>query len=207
MTFLAAPSSILPQSKFYPISHLWRSKTKHKVIVLTINFLSDYAGKRQGNRVVSLGEKPYFDPNSKSRREALGLAWSDWWDWSAIVDLLFCLYVCCVGWNDGFISSFLIQPLQARVFFLGYLIAMNLYFSGFSSHLECTWYIANGDNWFCKKKIVYASSMPCLRQFREECKPWKPKLKKMSRETRQLKIENWKSEVGNGNRIRTLSDS
>ncbi|KAK3358763.1 hypothetical protein B0T25DRAFT_74498 [Lasiosphaeria hispida] len=34
---------------------------------------NDYAGKRQGNRVVSLGEKPYFDPNSKSRREALGL--------------------------------------------------------------------------------------------------------------------------------------
>ena len=33
---------------------------------------SDYNGKRQGNRVVSLGEKPYFDPNSKSRREALG---------------------------------------------------------------------------------------------------------------------------------------
>lgn len=33
----------------------------------------DYVGKRQGNRVVSLGEKPYFDPNSKSRREALGL--------------------------------------------------------------------------------------------------------------------------------------
>ncbi|KAK0708863.1 hypothetical protein B0T21DRAFT_387578 [Apiosordaria backusii] len=33
----------------------------------------DYTGKRQGNRVVSLGEKPYFDPNSKSRREALGL--------------------------------------------------------------------------------------------------------------------------------------
>ncbi|CAI4212655.1 unnamed protein product [Parascedosporium putredinis] len=31
----------------------------------------DYAGKRQGNRVVSLGEKPYFDPNSISRREAL----------------------------------------------------------------------------------------------------------------------------------------
>ncbi|KAI1082720.1 taurine catabolism dioxygenase [Whalleya microplaca] len=31
----------------------------------------DYFGKRRGNRVVSLGEKPYFDPNSKSRREAL----------------------------------------------------------------------------------------------------------------------------------------
>jgi hypothetical protein len=26
---------------------------------------------RQGNRVVSLGEKPFFDPNSLSRREAL----------------------------------------------------------------------------------------------------------------------------------------
>jgi alpha-ketoglutarate-dependent taurine dioxygenase len=28
---------------------------------------------RKGNRVLSLGEKPYLDPNSKSRREALGL--------------------------------------------------------------------------------------------------------------------------------------
>ncbi|KAJ4157454.1 hypothetical protein NW754_009097 [Fusarium falciforme] len=35
---------------------------------------NDYIGKRQGNRVVSLGEKPYFDPVSKSRREALGVA-------------------------------------------------------------------------------------------------------------------------------------
>jgi len=35
---------------------------------------NDYLGKRQGNRVVSLGEKPFFDPNSKSRRETLGLA-------------------------------------------------------------------------------------------------------------------------------------
>lgn len=31
----------------------------------------DYTGKRQGNRVVSLGEKPYYDPKSVSRREAL----------------------------------------------------------------------------------------------------------------------------------------
>ncbi|ORY14301.1 hypothetical protein BCR34DRAFT_646689 [Clohesyomyces aquaticus] len=34
---------------------------------------NDYDGKRQGNRVVSLGEKPYFDPSSVSRREALNL--------------------------------------------------------------------------------------------------------------------------------------
>jgi len=33
----------------------------------------DYAGIRQGNRVVSLGEKPFYNPASKSRREALGL--------------------------------------------------------------------------------------------------------------------------------------
>ncbi|KAE9368354.1 putative TfdA family taurine dioxygenase [Stipitochalara longipes BDJ] len=32
---------------------------------------NDYGGKRQGNRVVSIGEKPYFDPNSVSRRETL----------------------------------------------------------------------------------------------------------------------------------------
>ncbi|KAK5708946.1 hypothetical protein LTR17_020226 [Elasticomyces elasticus] len=31
---------------------------------------NDYYGSRQGNRVVSLGEKPYFDPSSLSRREA-----------------------------------------------------------------------------------------------------------------------------------------
>jgi alpha-ketoglutarate-dependent taurine dioxygenase len=35
---------------------------------------NDYEGKRQGNRVVSLGEKPYFDPGSVSRRQALGSA-------------------------------------------------------------------------------------------------------------------------------------
>ncbi|CAD6592922.1 MAG: hypothetical protein ASARMPREDX12_006604 [Alectoria sarmentosa] len=34
---------------------------------------TDYTGKRQGNRAVSLGEKPFFDPSSISRKEALGL--------------------------------------------------------------------------------------------------------------------------------------
>jgi alpha-ketoglutarate-dependent taurine dioxygenase len=35
----------------------------------------DYAGlgSRLGQRAVSLGEKPYYDPQSKSRREDLGL--------------------------------------------------------------------------------------------------------------------------------------
>ncbi|KAJ7915594.1 hypothetical protein B0H13DRAFT_393715 [Mycena leptocephala] len=34
---------------------------------------NDYRGLRRGNRVVSIGEKPYFDANSKSRRHVLGL--------------------------------------------------------------------------------------------------------------------------------------
>ncbi|KII95711.1 hypothetical protein PLICRDRAFT_97351 [Plicaturopsis crispa FD-325 SS-3] len=33
----------------------------------------DAVGSRKGNRVLSIGERPYFDPASKSRREALGL--------------------------------------------------------------------------------------------------------------------------------------
>ncbi len=40
-------------------------------MVFTNVVSSDYDGKRQGNRVVSIGEKPYFDPASVSRREAL----------------------------------------------------------------------------------------------------------------------------------------
>ncbi|GAA5890781.1 hypothetical protein JCM6882_000659 [Rhodosporidiobolus microsporus] len=40
------------------------------------NVTVDYDGLdvRKGNRTVSLGEKPYFDPASKGRREALGLS-------------------------------------------------------------------------------------------------------------------------------------
>ncbi|KAF9483699.1 taurine catabolism dioxygenase [Pholiota conissans] len=34
---------------------------------------NDYEALRVGDRVVSLGEKPFFDANSKSRRETLGL--------------------------------------------------------------------------------------------------------------------------------------
>lgn len=38
---------------------------------VTVDYEGD--GVRKGNRVVSLGERPYFDASSKSRREALGL--------------------------------------------------------------------------------------------------------------------------------------
>ncbi|KAJ7444959.1 hypothetical protein B0H11DRAFT_1747041 [Mycena galericulata] len=37
------------------------------------NVTRDYIGERYGNRVVSLGEKPFYDPSSVSRRAALGL--------------------------------------------------------------------------------------------------------------------------------------
>jgi hypothetical protein len=40
-------------------------------MTVTVDYEGD--GVRKGNRVVSLGERPYFDPSSKSRREALGL--------------------------------------------------------------------------------------------------------------------------------------
>jgi hypothetical protein len=37
-----------------------------------ILFSNDYGNEsRQGNRVVGIGEVPYFDPKSRSRREAL----------------------------------------------------------------------------------------------------------------------------------------
>ncbi|THH01348.1 hypothetical protein EW026_g1356 [Hermanssonia centrifuga] len=35
---------------------------------------NDYVDNRQGNRVVGIGEKPFFDPNSKSRRAELKLS-------------------------------------------------------------------------------------------------------------------------------------
>lgn len=37
----------------------------------TPDYLFEGLGERQGSRAVSLGERPYFDPESKSRREAL----------------------------------------------------------------------------------------------------------------------------------------
>lgn len=43
------------------------------VLTMCTSVTRDYDELREGNRVVSLGEKPYFDPRSKSRREALGL--------------------------------------------------------------------------------------------------------------------------------------
>lgn len=37
----------------------------------TPDYITEDLGERQGSRSVSLGERPYFDPQSRSRREAL----------------------------------------------------------------------------------------------------------------------------------------
>jgi hypothetical protein len=36
-------------------------------------YRNDYVDSREGNRVVGVGEKPYFDPAAKSRRDDLSL--------------------------------------------------------------------------------------------------------------------------------------
>jgi hypothetical protein len=42
--------------------------------MLTMTCRNDYGSEnRQGNRIVGIGEKPYLDSKSKSRREDLGL--------------------------------------------------------------------------------------------------------------------------------------
>lgn len=52
-----------------PFSAIWDNRsTVHNA---TLDY--DDFGERYGVRVCSIGEKPYFDPNSKSRREALAL--------------------------------------------------------------------------------------------------------------------------------------
>jgi alpha-ketoglutarate-dependent taurine dioxygenase len=48
---------------------IWDNRSAFHNITLDYKVDED----RKGDRVVSLGEKPYFDPNSTSRREALGL--------------------------------------------------------------------------------------------------------------------------------------
>jgi len=47
-----------------------QQRNRSPLTLLTFNS-QDYENLRTGDRVVSLGESPYFDPNSKSRREVL----------------------------------------------------------------------------------------------------------------------------------------
>lgn len=56
-------------SEGYGTSALWDNR------IANHNAVWDHEGKqsRHGTRVTSLAEIPYFDPNSKSQREALGL--------------------------------------------------------------------------------------------------------------------------------------
>ena len=61
------------------VRHRWQNPNDlaiwdNRSVFHTATFDYDGQGARTGQRAVSLGERPYFDPNSKSRREALGLA-------------------------------------------------------------------------------------------------------------------------------------
>lgn len=48
-------------------SAIWDNRS----VFHTATFDYDEEGERFGNRAVGLGEQPFLDPNSKSRREAL----------------------------------------------------------------------------------------------------------------------------------------
>jgi hypothetical protein len=50
---------------------IWDNRSVYHAATPDYNGLN--LGARTGQRAVSLGEKPYFDSNSKSRREDLGL--------------------------------------------------------------------------------------------------------------------------------------
>jgi hypothetical protein len=45
----------------------------NRITIHTVSYDYEGKGERHGTRVSSLAEKPFFDPGSKSRREALGL--------------------------------------------------------------------------------------------------------------------------------------
>jgi S-ribosylhomocysteine lyase LuxS involved in autoinducer biosynthesis len=49
------------------VAAIWDNRTVYHSAIF------DFAGLgcRTGHRAVSIGERPYFDPNSKTRREAL----------------------------------------------------------------------------------------------------------------------------------------
>lgn len=55
------------------LSLIWTTLTSIRITIHNASW--DYGGKepRHGTRVTSLAEKPYFDPNSPTRRQALGL--------------------------------------------------------------------------------------------------------------------------------------
>lgn len=59
----------------------------------TFDFLG--LGERSGNRAVGCGEVPYFDPNSKSRTEALRESGAEFGQWYVLLNCLEHLYWQC----------------------------------------------------------------------------------------------------------------
>lgn len=48
---------------------IWDNRSVYHTMTLDYHGLGD----RFGNRAVGIGERPYYDPNSSGRREALGI--------------------------------------------------------------------------------------------------------------------------------------
>ena len=63
VSYYLRPSSIIT----FVTTAIWDNRTVYHSAIF------DYAGlgPRTGHRAVSIGERPFFDPNSKTRREAL----------------------------------------------------------------------------------------------------------------------------------------
>jgi len=55
-----------------PAAAIWDNRSVFHTA--TFDYLDGSYGERFGNRAVGLGERPYLDPNSTSRREALAKA-------------------------------------------------------------------------------------------------------------------------------------
>lgn len=57
------------RERYLTTTAIWDNRS----VFHTATFDYDGIGERSGNRAVGIGEAPYFDPGSKSRREDLGI--------------------------------------------------------------------------------------------------------------------------------------
>lgn len=70
--------SLIVENHDLQVRHRWQNVNDlaiwdNRSVYHTATYDYEGLGARTGQRAVSLGERPYLDPNSKSRREALGL--------------------------------------------------------------------------------------------------------------------------------------
>jgi alpha-ketoglutarate-dependent taurine dioxygenase len=69
---------LLTENHDLQVRHRWANSNDvaiwdNRSVLHTATYDTEGQGPRSGQRAVSLGERPYFDEGSRSRREALGL--------------------------------------------------------------------------------------------------------------------------------------